>query len=147
MPEDNSFADHIHDTVGEDMVIEHSEALKKEIQKASKEKLVLMLYDGAIKFAEQAKEQMKQENFEEAHNLLIRSQNIVLELLYSLDRKKGDEIADNLAKMYTWIYNKWVEGNVHHQPEKIEEGLDIVRGLREAWKEATKKVREASDVG
>ena len=129
------------------MVIEHSESLKTEIQKASHEQLVLMLYDGAIKFAESAAFEMRKGEFGGAHDLLIRSQNIVLELLYSLDRKKGDEIADNLAKMYTWIYNKWVEGNVHHQPEKIEEGLDIVRGLREAWKEATKKVREASDVG
>ena len=118
------------------------EYLKTQIQTASREQLVLMLYDGAIRFSDQARDRIVTSDFEGAHRLLIRAQNIVLELLYALDRKTGGEVADNLASLYTYCYNRLVEANVHHAPEKIDESNSVLRGLREAWAQAMEMLKK-----
>lgn len=122
------------------------EYLKTQIQTASREQLVLMLYDGAIRFSEQARDLVVAKDYEEAHNLLIRAQNIVLELLYALDRKTGGEVADNLASLYTYCYNRLIEANVHHLPERIDESTSVLRGLREAWAQAVDMVKKNPDL-
>jgi len=118
------------------------EYLKTQIQTASREQLILMLYDGAIRFAGQARDRITAEDWEGCHGLLIRAQNIVLELLYALDRKTGGEVADNLASLYTYCYNRLVEANIHHVPEKIDECTSILKGLREAWAQAIETLRQ-----
>jgi flagellar protein FliS len=118
------------------------EYLKTQIQTASREQLVLMLYDGAIRFSEQAKERLAAQDWEGAHGLLIRSQNIVLELLYALDRKAGGSVADNLASLYTYCYHRLVEANIHRSAERIDECNGILRGLREAWSQAVQTLKK-----
>ncbi|MHC4915849.1 MAG: flagellar export chaperone FliS [Planctomycetota bacterium] len=118
------------------------EYLRTQIQTASREQLVLMLYDGAIRFSDQARDRIAGKDFEGAHRLLIRAQNIVLELLYALDRKTGGEVADNLASLYTYCYNRLVEANVHHLPEKIDESNSVLKGLRDAWVQAMEIVKK-----
>ena len=118
------------------------EYLKTQIQTASREQLVLMLYDGGVRFAEQAKDRMAAKDLEGTHRLLIRSQNIVLELLYALDRKTGGEVAENLASLYTYCYNRLVEANVHQAPEKVDECTSILKGLREAWAQAVEQIKQ-----
>jgi len=112
------------------------EYLKTQVQTASREQLILMLYDGAIRFGEQAKERIAGKDWEGAHGLLIRAENIVLELLYALDRKAGGSIADNLASLYNYCYQRLVEANIRHDPAKVDECNSILRKLREAWAQA-----------
>ncbi|HOX07155.1 MAG TPA: flagellar export chaperone FliS [Planctomycetota bacterium] len=119
-----------------------NEYLKTQIQTASREQLILMLYDGAIRFADQAKDRLGAQDWEGAHGLLIRSQNIVLELLYALDRKAGGKVAENLAGLYTYCYQRLVEANIGHDPGKIDESNGILRKLREAWVQAIANLRK-----
>jgi flagellar protein FliS len=118
------------------------EYLKTQIQTASREQLVLMLYDGAIRFSDQARDRIVTGDLEGAHDLLIRAQNIVLELLYALDRKTGGEVAGNLASLYTYCYNRLVEANVHHAPERVDESTSVLKGLREAWAQAIELLKK-----
>jgi flagellar secretion chaperone FliS len=118
------------------------EYLRTQIQTASREQLVLMLYDGAIRFGDQAKDRLSAQDWEGSHGFLIRAQNIVLELLYSLDRKAGGSIADNLAGLYTYCYQRLVEANLRHDPAKIEECNAILRKLREAWAQAIANLKK-----
>ncbi len=118
------------------------EYLKTQIQTASREQLILMLYDGAIRFGGQARDRIVTQDWEGCHDLLIRAQNIILELLYALDRKAGGEVADNLASLYTYCYNRLVEANIHHVPEKIDECTSILKGLREAWAQAIDMLKQ-----
>jgi len=118
------------------------EYLKTQIQTASREQLILMLYDGAIRFAGQAKDRIAAQDWEGSHGLLIRAQNIVLELLYALDRKAGGTIADNLASLYTYCYHRLVEANIHRAPEKIDECTGILKGLRDAWAQAILSLKQ-----
>jgi flagellar secretion chaperone FliS len=119
------------------------EYLKTQIQTASREQLILMLYDGAIRFGDQAKDRLAVQDWEGAHGLLIRAQNIVLELLYALDRKAGGEIAENLAGLYTYCYQRLVEANIQHDPTKVDECNSILRKLREAWDQAMTSLRKS----
>lgn len=117
----------------------HSEYMKTQILTASKERLVLMLYDGMQRFCEQAKAGWKEENLERAHQGLVRAQDILLELLYTLDKEKGGEIADKLAQLYTFCYRHLVEANLERSCAKVEEVQGIVQNLRDAWAEAMEK--------
>jgi len=116
--------------------------LKTQIQTASREQLVLMLYDGAIRFSEQAKDRLASRDYDGAHGLLIRAQNIVLELLYALDRKTGGEIAEKLSGLYTYCYSRLIEANVYHQPERVDESSNVLRDLREAWAKAIEILKQ-----
>lgn len=121
------------------------EYLRTQIQTASREQLVLMLYDGAIRFTAQARERLAGGDFEGAHHLLIRAQNIVLELLFALDRKAGGAVADNLASLYTYCYHRLIEANIHRSSEKIDECAGILQGLRDAWARAVASLKQGPD--
>jgi len=116
-----------------------TEELRNTIRNTSREEVVLLLYDGAIRFSEKAKEKM--EDDDARHRLLLRAQNVVLELLYALDQEKGGEIAANLAGLYTYCYNQLVEANVYKDIAKVDTTLEILRSLREAWAKAVKKMK------
>ena len=123
------------------------EYLRTQIQTASREQLVLMLYDGAIRFSEQAKEKVEGSDVEGGHRLFLRAQNIVLELLYALDRENGGEIAANLAGLYTYMYNQLVEANVYKDTARVDRVTSLLRSLRDAWAGAITQVRGGSAQG
>ncbi len=100
------------------------------IQTAPSEQLIVMLYDGAIRFLEQARTAMK-EGLDPAEPI-ARSQDIIVELLGSLNRSAG-EIADNLARIYDFWINQLFQAQIHRDPQIIESLLSMVRELREAW--------------
>lgn len=121
----------------------NADDLRARIAAANHEELVLMLYDGAIRMCAEARQRMAEGAHAAKHDLLIRAQNIVLELLYSLDRKAGGEMASNLASLYTTIYNRLVEANVHDSLERLDEAAEGLKGLRVAWAEAMERAKEA----
>jgi flagellar protein FliS len=123
------------------------EYLRTQIQTASREQLVLMLYDGAIRFCEQARQMLTQEDIEGGHRFFLRAQNVVLELLYALDRESGGEVAANLAALYTYMYNQLVEANVYKDVERVEHVLSILRSLRDAWSDAITQIRSGAAKG
>jgi len=122
-----------------------TEDIKTEIQNASREQLVLMLYDGALKYCQDGKEAMARKDKEAAHQHLTKAQNIVMELLYALDRKKAGEIGDNLASLYTYSYNRLVEANVYQEPQRIDDAMSVLKGLRSAWEQAMKLKESKTD--
>ena len=67
-----------------------------QVLSAKPEKLILMLYDGALRFMKTGIEGIEEKNLEKAHNNLIRAQRIFIELMTCLDFKKGGVIASNL---------------------------------------------------
>jgi flagellar protein FliS len=117
--------------------------LEMQITTASKEQLLLMLFDGAIRFSEQAKEKIAARDIEGSHKLLIRAQRIMIELLSALDRSVGDELYGNLSGLYNFIYFRLVRANVRRDAALIDEALKILRSLRETWGEAVARAQQA----
>ena len=115
---------------------------KTKIQTATSGDLVIMLYQGCIKFMRLAKKSMEQGDIQNTNNYLIRSQDIIMELLTTLDNEKGDEVAQNLAALYEYLHRELVQANLKKDPERIDQVEEIMLELLEAWQEAVKKDRK-----
>ena len=63
----------------------------------------------------------------------VRAQNIVIELMSTLDMKQGGEIAQNLMSLYTFVLEKLIEGNIEDKPESIDVAANIMSELRDGW--------------
>lgn len=108
--------------------------LRNQILTAPKEQLLILLFDGAIRFAEQGKAKLAEKRYEESCPLLIRAQRIMIELVVSLDRNVlPEEVYANLVRLYNFVYFRIIDGNVHKDPAKIDEALKILSNLRETW--------------
>jgi flagellar protein FliS len=107
---------------------------------ADRGELVVMLYEGAIKFLGRASIALEARNIQETHNNLIRSQNIIIELMNSLNMEAGD-IAHNLFRIYEYMYFRLVQANCKKEPSGIEEVTGLLRELLPAWQAAAKSVR------
>lgn len=96
-------------------------------------KLIIMLYDGAIKSIVIAIEKMKVGDIEQTHKQLVKSKNIVSELMISLNMEKGGEIAKNLKSLYGYMFGQLIEANVNKDPAPAENVLNLLRNLKDAW--------------
>ena len=106
---------------------------KTNVQTADQRQLILMLYDGLIRFLNKAEEKIEQRDIEAAHNYLIRSRDIVSELLSTLKPEKGGVVGKNLHRLYVYVFNRIVEANLLKDPEIITEVVRIMSTLREGW--------------
>lgn len=107
--------------------------LRTKVMTAGPAELRLMLFDGAIKFAEQGKAGLEQADYEAAYTGLARSQNIVMELINSLRPKHDPELCDRLAALYTYVYNRLVAAVSERKAELVEEAIGLLRFERETW--------------
>ena len=80
-------------------------------------KLIVMLYDGAIKNITFGVEQMRLGNVEKTHTHLVKSKNIVAELMASLNMDKGGEVAKNLRSLYSYMFGQLIESNMSKNPD------------------------------
>lgn len=107
--------------------------LKTQVETASKEQLVVMLFDGILRFTEQARKAIREKAIEDCHNALMRAEAIVMELIVTVDKEKGGDIAKNLIGLHAYAYNALVQCNLHKDEAKIDEVQNIYRKLREGW--------------
>ncbi len=112
---------------------------KTQIETASPEALILMLYDGALKFMTQAEIAFEENNIELISNKLLRIQAIFTELLTSLDKDKGGEIAVNLERLYVFFLEQLGEANVKKDPKPMLDIKPLVVELRDTWVKAMEK--------
>lgn len=104
------------------------------IMTASPAELTLMLYEGAIKFGNQAIAAIEAKNIQEAHELIIRVQDIIDEFRSTLNHDYP--IADEMDRLYEFISFTLMEANISKSTEKLEIALDFIRDFRDTWKEA-----------
>jgi flagellar protein FliS len=117
---------------------------KTQIETASPEALILMLYDGAIKFIGQAEIAFEENNIEQISNLLLRIQAIFTELLTALDKDKGGEIAVNLERLYVFFLEQLGEANVKKDPKPLKDIKPLVIDIRNTWEKAMKEHQKSS---
>ena len=103
-----------------------------QVSTASQGELLLMLFDGAIRFARQSKDYMVTGKLEEASTKLINTQDIINELILSLDLTVG-ELAHNLQQLYIYIHDLLVQANVKKDPAIVDSALGMLVELRDTW--------------
>jgi flagellar protein FliS len=99
-----------------------------------KEELTLMLYDGALRFLNQAISALEKKDYVKTNEFAVKTQNIIREFQLTLDRTY--EVSNNLATLYDYIHNLLWEGNVEKSEKKLDEARTMIRELRDTWKEA-----------
>lgn len=106
---------------------------QSQAQTASPTQLVVMLYDGAVRFLSLAREKMATGELEQRHIYLLKAQRILGELLASLDREKGGEVAENLSRIYLYMIQQLMEANMQDKAEPVNEVIELLLELRESW--------------
>lgn len=109
------------------------------VETVSPEKLLLMLYDGAIRFIENAQQGIAAKDINLSHQQNIKAQNIILELMATL--KMDYEISQSLYALYEYLYLQLVQANVKKDTAILEEVKGFVTELRDTWAEAIKNLK------
>jgi len=100
----------------------------------SKGRLVVMLYDGAMKFMRLATKELEAKDYEAKGRYIDRAQDIINELNAVLDMESGGEIAANLRKLYVFMSKRLSEANVQRDPQMIREVISLMEELNKGWK-------------
>ena len=113
-------------------------------QTATPGQLVVMLYDGFLRFCAQGKAAFERGDVGTAGIRLTRAQDIVTELRVTLDMTQG-EIAQNLASIYDYVGERLTAGRLSTDHSEIDEAVRCMAGLRSAWVQVAATARPASD--
>lgn len=100
----------------------------------SKGRLIVMLYDGAIKFMKLAIREMEANNFAEKGRYMDKASNIINELNIILDMDAGGEIAQNLRSLYNFIRRNLSQANAKNDPQLVREMISLMESLNQGWK-------------
>ncbi len=111
---------------------------------ASPAELTLMLYDGAIKFCNIAKDAVDHKDVQKAHENIIKAQKIIDYLRQTLDMKYP--VAQDFENIYSYLSQRLIEANIKKDNEILEEILTHLRSVRDTWKEVMRKNGVASSM-
>lgn len=100
----------------------------------SKGRLIVMLYDGAIKFMRLAIRELEAQNYEAKGRYINRAQDIVNELNAVLDMEAGGEISANLRKLYVFMSCHLSKANTNRDPQMIREVITLMEELNRGWR-------------
>lgn len=114
------------------------------INTASPADLVLMLYEGAIKFCNIAIIAIENKELEKAHNNIMKAEKIIQEFQISLDYKYAT--AKDFNEVYTYLLYRLREANMKKDIEMIEEVLKHLRTMRDTWKEVMRLTKNGTQV-
>ena len=106
------------------------------INTASPEELTLMLYNGLVKIIMRGIDSIEKGNIQEAHNNIIRAQDIVEEFVKTLDMRY--EVSQGLSAVYDYMLKRLFDSNLHKDKDVLEEVLSFAKDLRDTWEQGMK---------
>lgn len=109
---------------------------QNQIATASKEQILIMLYDGAIRFARQAKDAIDENDMATKGKYIGKSMAIISEFSTSLDHEIGGDMAKDLDALYAYMLKELSNANVENDKSKIEIVITLLKDLRATWAEA-----------
>jgi flagellar protein FliS len=111
---------------------------ESQLETASQGKLLLMLYDGAIRFLTQAHQALEAKNYQHSHQYILKAEDVITELMACLKMDVGGDIAFNLYRLYEYMNWRLIQANIKRDADMVLEVQSRLRELREAWVEAIK---------
>ncbi len=109
--------------------------LQNQVMTATPKKLIILLYDGCIKFMNLAERAILDKKMEDAHINLIKAQNIVMELKGTLNFEDGAAIAEELDTIYGHLNTALIKANIDKDAEQVKKCCSIMQDLRASWVE------------
>jgi flagellar protein FliS len=106
-----------------------------QIKTANQGQLILMLYDGAIRSIDTAVDSLahRQHKYDVVNNSIIKAQDIVGELMASLDFERGGDIAKNLFSLYLFMNRQLLDANLKKDDKPLRDVRNMLSTLRDAW--------------
>ena len=110
--------------------------LRNQIESASKEQLLIMFYDGAIRFVTRAENAIRENNIEQRNYCINKASAIIAELSVTLDHEIGGKIAADLEALYDFMHRELIKANVENSLASLETVKTLLADLSETWKRA-----------
>ncbi len=112
------------------------------VQTSSPTKLVVMLYEGAIRFLRQSVTAIQSKDLDQKRQSVDRAVAVIQHLQGTLDMDRGGAVAAELDKLYTYINSKIIEGSSKLQTAPIEEAVKLLTVLLSGWEEVSRRGQE-----
>lgn len=112
------------------------------INYASKEQLLLMLVDGAVKFSKLAEKAIEENDVKKAHECIMKTEDIFTELTVSLDKSAGDWTIQ-IIEVYKFINQKLIEANLRKDLKVLQEVLPLIEQVRDLWHDVYKASKQS----
>lgn len=113
---------------------------KNKYETASPHRLILFLYEGAIRFTTQAIKAIESSDIQSTHTNITKTQDILNELMACLDLEQGGDIAVNLRDLYAYMNNLLLRANLKRDPAPLQEAVALLTDIKTAWEEIGKEV-------
>ena len=111
---------------------------KNSVNFASKEQLLLMLVEGAVKFAKIGRQAIVDKDIKKAHDNIVKTQNIYYELMATIDVEAAGEWGESLFKVYDFIVRRLVDANIKKDITIMDEVIPLIEDIKGTWEEAYK---------
>lgn len=108
-------------------------------------RLLLMMYEGAIKFLRQAKSGLETDDIAKFCRFLSKAQAIIAELMNTLDFEKGGTIARDLDRLYDFMLFYLTEANLHRDPKRIAKVIQLLDTVYGAYKEIIESEKQSAE--
>lgn len=118
--------------------LQQNKYLETAVQTATPSQLLIMLHDGALRFGRLAIEAIKSNDYQEANRCLKKVQDIISELIITLDRSVP--LADSMYKLYEYFQYLLIQANIKKSEQPVQEVLGYIAELKEAWLQAARAV-------
>ena len=109
--------------------------------------LILMLYDGTIRYLKIAINKINKEDLEGAHNAISRAKAIISELMTSLNMDQSGRVGSSLKSLYVYMFNRLIDANIQKNASYIEEVCDLMSELRDGWRTVVNQKKEVAKNG
>jgi flagellar protein FliS len=116
-----------------------------QVTTASPEKILIMLYDGAIRFSRMALDRLENKDMAGKGVNIGKALAIVGELRSTLNHEVGGDIAANLERLYVYLSDEFINANMHNSSAHLENAIRILTVLRDTWVEAVELVRKEKE--
>lgn len=120
----------------------YSNYQKTQVTTASQEKILLMLYEGAIRFVKHADKAMEEKKIAEKGKYISKATAILSELMATLDFKIGGQLASDLENLYVFMIDKLIDGNINNDRESLAVVEKLLKTLYTAWKDVIENPRD-----
>ena len=118
--------------------------LEQQVTTASRGHLLIMVYEGMLRFLTEAKRAMENKQYELKNNRFQKTQGLLMELIHTLDHAAMPELAANLDRIYRLLYDQLTYANIHDDPQVLASVITSLKGLHEAWVEADQLARRGT---
>jgi flagellar protein FliS len=112
------------------------------VMSASREKILLMLYEAAIKFTKLAIKAIDEKKIADRCTNIGRAYDIIMELNNTLDHKVGGDVAKNLEQLYMYITEQYTKSNITGSSEPLKSSLKVLETLYDGWVQAVEKIKK-----